>query len=837
MKMPSSHPQQKFYSNVYLSGDKIFYIGYENGQRVQYKEHFCPVLYALSPKESKYKTLEGKNVQKFEFGGIKDAKEFIDRHQGIENFKIYGNEKFLYQYLNQNFKDDIEYDRSTLKIYTIDIETTAENGFPSVEDTSEEILCISIKDFSTKKFIVWGTREYEHNRDDLEYRVFWKETEMLQDFLSWWAENTPDILTGWNVDLFDVPYIYRRVERVLSEKHSKSLSPWNRAYEKEVEMMGRNYIKYDIIGVSILDYLDLYKKFTYKTQPTYALDYIAEVELGQKKLDHSEFATFREFYTQDWQKFVTYNIHDVELVDRLEDKMKLIDLALTLAYDAKVNYTDVYYQVRMWDQIIYNELTKRNIAIPPNERADKDRKYEGAFVKYPIPGLYEWVVNFDLNSLYPHLIMQYNISPETLLPSRHPKATVERILNEDITIEGDTCVCPNGAQYRKDFRGFLPELMDKIYKERKMYKKRMLLAEAEYDKNPTPELEKEITKWNNFQMARKIQLNSAYGAIGNQYFRYYKLINAEAITLSGQVSIRWIENKINGYLNNLLETEDVDYVIAVDTDSIYLNLGPLVHKFLSPKSNDKTAITKILDKVAQEKLEPFIKKSYEELASYLSAYEQKMIMKRENIADKGIWTAKKRYLLNVRANESTILSTPKLKVMGLESVKSSTPNASRIKLKEAYQVIVDGTEEELLQLVEDFRKNFSNLPIEDISYPRSVRGLTKWKDSVTLCKKSCPIHVRASLLYNFSIKKNKLYHKYPYIQEGDKIKYIYIKTPNKLGHNVFAFLSEFPEEVEIYNHIDYKLQFNKCFLEPLKTILDLVGWQGERTASLDFLFA
>lgn len=826
----------KFYTNVFQSGDKIYYIGYENGQRVQYKEHFCPVLYAITPHESEYKTLDGKDLQKFKFGGIKDAKEFITQHQGVENFKIYGNEKFLYQYLDQNFKGDVPFDRSLLKIYTLDIETTAENGFPSVAETSEEILCLTIKDFSTKKFIVWGTREYEHDRDDVEYRVFWKETEMLQDFLNWWVENTPDILTGWNVDLFDVPYIYRRVERVLSEKYSKSLSPWNRVYEKEIENMGRIYTKYDIIGVSVLDYLDLYKKFTYKNQPTYRLDYIAEVELGEKKLDHSEFATFREFYTKDWQKFVTYNIHDVELVDRLEDKMKLIDLALTLAYDAKVNYTDVYYQVRMWDQIIYTELSKRNIVIPPNERVNYDTTFPGAFVKDPTPGLYEWVVNFDLNSLYPHLIMQYNISPETLLPSRHPSATVERILSEEIEIDGDNCVCPNGAQYRKDFRGFLPEIMDRMYDDRKVYKKRMLAAEAEYEKTPTLELEKEITKWNNFQMARKIQLNSAYGALGTKYFRYFNLANAEAITLSGQVSIRWIENKVNGYLNNLLHTEDVDYVIAVDTDSIYLNLGPLVHKFLGPKSSDKKSITKILDKVSKEKLEPFIDDSYKELAAYLSAYEHKMVMKRENIADKGIWTAKKRYLLNVRANESTILSSPKLKIMGLEAIRSSTPNISRIKLKEAYNIIMEGTENQIIEFIEKFRNEYDKLPLEDIAYPRSVNGLTKWKDSVTLYKKSCPIQVRASILYNHNIKKNKLQHKYTYIQNGDKIKYIYLKTPNKIGENVFAFISDFPEEIDISQYIDYKLQFTKSFLDPLKGILDVIGWKAEETATLDFLF-
>ena len=516
--------------------------------------------------------------------------------------------------------------------------------------------------------------------------------------------------------------------------------------------------------------------------------------------------------------------------------MKLIDLAVNLAYDAKVNFEDVYYQVRMWDSIIYNYLTPKGIVVPPNERNDKDAKYAGAYVKEPVPGLYEWVVSFDLNSLYPHLIMQYNISPETLLPTKHPSATVDRILQQQISIDGEYCVCANGAQYRKDVRGFLPELMEKIYNERKIYKKKMLQAKQENEKNPSPQLVKDISKFNNIQMARKIQLNSAYGAIGNQYFRYYKLANAEAITLSGQVSIRWIENKMNGYLNTLLKTEDVDYVIASDTDSIYLNLGPLVTKFFSNRVGDKAAVVSILNKVCEEKLEPFIQSSYEELAAFVSAYDQKMIMKRENIADKGIWTAKKRYILNVWDSEGVRYAEPKLKMMGIEAVKSSTPAPCRTKIKEALNIIMTKTEEDVIRFIDNFKEEFFSMPPEDIAFPRSVNGLTKWSDPVTLYKKSCPIHVRGALLYNFQLKKRKLTHKYPLIQEGEKIKFCYLQKPNTVGENVISFISNFPTEINIHKNVDYKLQFEKSFLYPLKIILDAIGWKTEKEVNLEFLF-
>ena len=602
--------------------------------------------------------------------------------------------------------------------------------------------------------------------------------------------------------------------------------------------MGRKQISYDVGGVTQLDYLNLYKKFTYKAQESYRLDYIASVELGQKKLDHSEFDTFKDFYTNGWQKFVEYNIIDVELVDRMEDKMKLIELAITMAYDAKVNYNDVFYQVRMWDAIIYNYLKKRNIVIPPKERSDKDAKYAGAYVKEPIPGKYDWVVSFDLNSLYPHLIMQYNISPETLRETRHPSVTVDKILNEELTFElyKDSAVCANGAMYRKDVRGFLPELMEKIYKDRTIYKKKMLIAKQDYEKTPTKALEKEIARCNNIQMARKIQLNSAYGAIGNQYFRYYKLVNAEAITLSGQVSIRWIENKMNGFLNKILQTEEVDYVIASDTDSIYLNMGPLVDKFLSHKSDDKTKVVQLLDKICEDKLEPFIEQSYTELADYVSAYEQKMIMKRENISERGIWTAKKRYILNVWNSEGVQYSEPKLKMMGIEAVKSSTPAPCRQMIKDGLKLMMSGTEEEVIDFIDNCRKEFKALPPEQIAFPRSVSDVVKYRSYSDIYSKGTPIHCRGALLFNHYIKEKKLDNKYSLINNGEKIKFIYLKKPNIIQENVISFIQDFPHELGLDKYIDYELQFEKSFLDPLKSILDAIGWNVEKTVNLDLFF-
>ena len=831
----------RFYTNVQLVGNNFLVRGYENGKHFMTRESFSPTLFVPAKKKTKYKTLTGDPVEPIKPGTVRDCREFFKKYDGVQNFDIYGNDRYIYQYISEMYPEsEVKFDISKIKLTTLDIEVKSENGFPDVESAAEEILLISIQDYNTKQIRTWGQGPFNKKQDNVIYKGYDSEYELLNAFINWWMieDNTPEVITGWNIELYDIPYLSRRLERVLGEKLMKRLSPWGLVTEDEIYIAGRKNIAYDIGGVTQLDYLNLYKKFTYKAQESYRLDYIASVELGQKKLDHSEYDTFKDFYTKGWQKFVEYNIIDVELVDRMEDKMKLIELAITMAYDAKANYVDVFSQVRMWDTIIYNYLKKKNIVIPPKNRSQKDAKYAGAYVKEPIPGKYDWVVSFDLNSLYPHLIMQYNISPETLIEQRHPSATVDKILAEEINFElyKDNAVCPNGAMYRKDVRGFLPELMEKIYKDRTIYKKKMLEAKQQYEKTKTKKLEKEIARCNNIQMARKIQLNSAYGAIGNQYFRYYKLANAEAITLSGQVSIRWIENKMNQKINQILKTEDVDYVIASDTDSIYLNLGPLVDAVYKGREKTNESIVAFLNKICEMEFEKYISSSYEALAAYVNAYDQKMFMKRENIAERGIWTAKKRYILNVWDSEGVRYEEPKLKMMGIEAVKSSTPAPCRTMIKDGLKLMMNGTEEDVNKFIDDWRAKFKTLPPEEIAFPRTVSNVKKYYNYTDIYVKGTPIHCRGALLFNHYIKKNKLDRKYSLIGNGEKIKFIYLKKPNIIRENVISFIQDFPKELGLDKYIDYDLQFEKSFVEPLKAILDAIGWNVEKTVNLELFF-
>jgi len=819
----------KFYTNILQWGNSLLLREVVNGERVCRKVRYSPTLYAPVNSPTEWKTLKGQYVTPVQHNTIKEAKEWVENYKNQPEL-VHGSTMYSYNYIADEYPNRINYDVDQILIVTIDIEVECENGFPSPEEAVEPLLSITVKNHQSKKFVVWGVGKFQNNRDDVTYVECSDELHLIKEFLSFWESHQPDIITGWNTEFFDIPYLCNRIEKLCGEDEVKRLSPWRSVFSREVFKMGRKHQVFDIQGVSHLDYFDLYRKFTYTAQESYRLDHIAFVELGDRK-DGNPYETFSEWYQKDFQSFIEYNIMDVEIVDRLEDKMKLIELCLTMAYDAKVNYMDVLGSTKYWDILIYNYLREKNIVISQKRKAEKAEKFEGAYVKDPQVGMHKWVMSFDLNSLYPHLIMQYNISTETLVAQEKvPNMSVDKLLNKEVdtSILKGVTLTPNGALFKTNKQGFLPELMQSMYNDRSKFKKLMLEAQQDYENTKDPKLLKDISKYNNIQMAKKISLNSVYGAIGNAYFRYYDLLVAEAITTSGQLAIRWIERAVNQYLNKLLKTDNKDYVIASDTDSVYVVFDELVNKVYSNGENTEKIVA-FLDSVAKNKIEPFMDKSYQELHQYVNSYEQKMQMAREVIADKGIWTAKKRYVLNVHNSEGVQYKQAKLKVMGLEVVKSSTPAPVRAKLKEALSIIMNGNEKELNTFIQTFREEFMNLSPEEIAYPRSVNGLDKFADTNQMFAKGAPIHCKGAILYNHLIKKNRLSRKYPYIQEGDKIKFINLKQPNLYQCSAFSFITNLPKELDLHKMIDYDTQFEKSFIDPLNVIVSTIGWVVDKS--------
>ena len=829
----------KFYTSVVQLGNQICVRGVENGRRFQQKAQFKPKLFVPQTKLAKntYHNIFGEGLEMIEFGDLADAREFIKTYEDVGNMKIHGNTNWQYQYITENYAGHIDFDMRLVDIRSIDIETETESGFPNIETANEAILLISVQDYATKDIITYGTRDYNNYAEHVDYRQSKTEEQMLRRFLDDWVHRCPDVITGWNIGLFDVPYLVHRIRRVLGEDAVKQLSPWRNVRAREIRMNDKVLTAYEIAGVSQLDYLDLYKKFTYTAQESYKLDHICRVELGVGKLENN-YDTFKDFYTKDWDRFVKYNIVDVERVSQLEDKMKLIELALTMAYDAKCNFNDVFSAVRIWDCTLYNHLWDQNIVVHPRDNSRPDRSIVGAYVQDPVPGQYDWVVSFDATSLYPSIIMQYNMSPECLTGVSIP-TTVDDLLSRKINtadlVDNDVAMSANGYTFRRDKMGLFPEIVAKLFKDRQDYKKLMIEAQKKYEDTKEPRYQNDISKYNNFQMARKIQLNSLFGAWANYYFRYFDDRIAEGITMTGQYIIRTVGAALDVYLNKICGTKDFKYSFYSDTDSCYITLDPLVKKYYADKTNEEIVV--ILDKICEEKIAPAINKACGLLSEYTNAYDNKIIFKREAIATRGIWVAKKRYALNVYNNEGVQYAEPKLKVMGLEIVRSSTPEVIRQSLKDAVKVAITKDEAALQEFIKSAKDAYLGLSPDAIAFPRGVNNLSKYTSRSDIYSKGTPMHVRGALLYNHYIQAKNLDKKYPLIGEGEKIKFIYLREPNTIKENCIGFIGELPAELGLTSYIDYDTMWDKSFIEPLNGIIEGLGWTTSPQASLDDLFA
>ena len=739
-----------FYTYARHYGDKILVRGIKDGKRFISKHDFRPTLFVKSDKPSKYKSIYGENVSPIQFESNKEATAFYDRYKDVSNFPIFGQDYYGYQYITEKYPGPVEWDAKKCKIYSIDIETTSENGFPNVDSPTEKMLVITMQDNNTKKITTFGVGEFTPTDNvkglDIDYIACKDEYTLLSKFLEWWEQNCPDIITGWNSALFDIPYLLARTERILGEGEHKRYSPFELVNKRKVRFAaGREMTAFEITGVAQLDYLDLYKKFTYVTRESYKLDFIAETELGKNKLE-SGFDTFKEFYEKDWNRFVEYNIIDTVIVDELEDKMKLVELAMTMAYDAKCNYNDVFSAVRTWDSLLYNHLWEKNIVIH-QKSGKKDRQIEGAYVQEPKPGGYDWVSSFDATSLYPSIIMQYNMSPETIVPGFKYDVKVDDLLDRyklDKLKEKNYAMASNGTCYTREKQGLFPEIVQKFFNDRLKYKKLMQEAQKKYQETGAKAYQNEVSKYNNFQMARKIQLNSLYGALANQYFRFYDDDIAEGITMTGQLVIRDTAKALDNYMNKVCGTEDEMYSFYSDTDSCYVTCKNLVENFFPDKDTDK--VVELLDKIGTDKIEPAIDQAMSKLANYTNAFENKIFFKREVIADKGIFVAKKRYALNVLDDEGLRLTKAKLKVMGLEIVRSSTPGPIRESLREAVRLILTSTQEELHTFIDNTKQDFHNMKAEDIAFPRGCNNMAKYHSTADIYSKGTPIHVRGGLL-------------------------------------------------------------------------------------------
>ena len=841
----------RFYTHAMQRGNFVLHRGYKDGKRFSERVPYKPYLF-VPAKDGEYRSLVGDQpLSKMIFDSISDARDFKERYDDVSNFEFHGMDRWVYPFLNDKYPGQVDFDPELIKVAFLDIEVVSENGFPNIRTANKAITAITLS--NGKWYKAFGLKGYDVRechpdlKDvELEYLQFNSEAEMLQAFLQVWREEDFDAITGWNIEGFDVPYTWKRIALLWDDEEANKLSPHGSTRKRTFfDKMGRENDAIDIHGIAQLDYMQLYLKFKLTKQESYSLGYITHAELGVSKLDYSEYGSLAELYKQNHQMFIDYNIIDVMRVVQLDKKMGYLNQVYAIAFDAKINLEDSITSVLLWDVIIHNKLMERKIAVPKQRHNRKGAQIAGAYVKEPRPGAYDWIMSFDLDSLYPHLIMQYNISPETLvavLPGITPDTILDAGFKLSDHVEGDYTLAGNGAIFVRDRLGIIPELMQSYYDDRKKYKNKMLDYERELeaekaganDPKRIAELKGLITRYNNLQGAKKVGLNSAYGALSNEYFRYYNDNLAEAVTLSGQVTIQWAQRHLNTYMNKLLKNETaVDYVIASDTDSLLMTFEPLVRKVFNGIPDDESKIVDFLDNIGNGKIGDIINQLYEDLAVRVNAYQQKMRMKREKIASRGLWTGAKRYIMNVWDNEGVRYKEPKFVMVGIEAVRSSTPTAARGWIKEGAKVVLTLDQEKLYAFVDGVRQKFDAAPFADIA---SISSFNNNKN-YALGDKSVPMAVSAGLAYNNIIREKGLDEIKPRLTSGDRIKFARLKMPNPLQNGWFGVPVD--EANELYGmepFIDREALWKVGFLTPMETMATAAKLNVERKSSLEDFF-
>ncbi|MCG7944976.1 MAG: hypothetical protein N0C84_01370 [Candidatus Thiodiazotropha taylori] len=880
-----------YYTNIRQYGNTVYVRGVKNGQEVRFKDYPEVTCYTLSDKDCGYKTIDGRNIKPSIRGQIKDVKNTAHEFKGT-NVEVFGFPYYQHQYILDNYKDSVtKWDKNHIRVFNIDIEVSSDGGFPSPYEAPAPVTAISLYDSVEDKFVAFGIGDWHIRESSLSPDVASKvcyfacenEMALFTKFLAYWKKFTPNIVTGWNVEGFDIPYIYQRLDNLGFDVNK--LSPWGKIAIKETQSKSGEPMRFIVpVGVDVIDYMVLYKKNS--VQESYRLDFVATVELGEKKslptqamldisrtpftakpskvkyelTDDEEFNKFvkirnervdtqndeknpnRDLETEillkkekatAFQLFISYNIQDVNLVKNLDEKLGLLDAQIMIAYEACLNPEETLSPVRVWDSLINIELNKSNIIPPYHVTKSEATHIPGGFVKQPHIGKHGWVVSFDLNSLYPHLIMQFNISPETLdktfalYPGMDDEKRLDSFLaKEEYKSDPAYSMAASGYRFDNSFEGVIPKLMREMYENRKAFKKQMIEKQKRGE---------DATREHLKQYVLKILLNSGYGALNNPYFRWFDMRLGKSITLSGQYVIQVAERVINEWMNRAVGTTGKDYIIAIDTDSNYVNFQPLVDKHFSNKSQEE--LVDIIDKISSQKLQEALDKGFEEAANYMTARDQKMVMEREAIASSAFWTAKKRYAMCVWDMEGVRMpkDKPKIKIQGLEAIRSSTPYVCRQPLLDVINLALLQDETSVHSYIKEFKDQFYSLPIEEIAMPRTMNNIKKYTIEQGF-RKSTPPHIRGAIQFNRLLSLHNLDNVWEPIKDGEKGKFIYLKQPNNTSSDTISFMTDIPTEYGVVEHVDLDKMWEKIIVDPAKGILQPLGWTVEKRITLDSFF-
>lgn len=836
---------EAFYTSVDVYGSNILVREVRDGIRSNRKEQWRPTLYVKdsSTEDSGFKSLYKTRVKPVQPGTIRECKDFIKKYENTSGFEIFGQQNFPLQYMSQyrmgtwNFKH--------VKALAIDIEcmTPEGGGFAKPELALGEINLITLQDIHTKRCVTFGTIQKPEKCDYTDYIYCIDEEHLLKMFLNHWEQYGPDVVTGWNSNGFDLPYLINRITKILGFEFAKRLSPWGMVECGIKEYKGKPELKFKIVGVQCLDYMLLMKKFTYGGRESWSLASVAQEELGETKRPNPG-TSFEDFYTNYQDLFVDYNVQDTKLVTKMDEKMQLLQMALTIAYMARVNFEDVYSPVKLWDNIIHNVLIADKIVVPQRKSTgySGEEGIIGAYVKNPVPGMYHDVGSIDATSLYPSLMLTLNLSPETYLGQAY--STIEMCLDGNyVNTDPNVAMGANGSLFDKSEMGIIPRLIIDYMTRRKTTKKEMLGIEQKAedfkkagDYKSADDLKNQIASLNNLQMAIKILMNSLYGAMANKGFRFFNSDVAESITSTGQLYLRAIEKQIDADLCTMFKIPSSVLMVYADTDSVYFTLQKVIDKY-APGASTLQRIN-MIEKLTIEKIVPAVNRITEQVSRDINAYSHKIIFKNEIAADKVIWLGKKMYVCRVHSSEGVRYAKPKFKTMGVALVRSSTPKVVQDSLRNSLETIFTKGESETQDFIRQTRAEFGNFEVEDVAFPRGVNNLAEYSSSSDIYRKGTPIHVRAALLHNNLLEKHGLSNTYEKIKDGDKLRFIYLRSPNPIHENVIGWGADgnLPKEFGLHKYVDWDLQFDKTFKDAIENIIEPIGWSTEPRATLEEFF-
>lgn len=849
------------YSSIYFqrTTNSIHWWEYDDeGNKVHNKEK-APLYFYMPSDDGEYTSIYGDKLRKIEFDSVskmndtrkmyKDAgRKLFESDIAVENRFV------LDQWKGQDLKIP-DFD-----VHYLDIEVHSDEGFPHADAADHPVTAITVWSTKKKKFFIFAEKEF--NTDFLKnedgevphwVKFFDSEEELLETYIKFVNKFHPDVISGWNSNGFDIPYIVNRCTKLLGSRKTSKLSPIgviNR--RKRKSKFGKEYETITIGGINCIDYLELYKNYHFGEQESYKLDYIARVEIDAQKLEYE--GSLKDLYYNDWQHYIEYNVQDVQLLIDIDEKLQFMSMMIGICYNCRVPLEQYATTTKVLDGAFISRLMLDNIILPDVSSTEKDDKYVGAFVKDPDRGVHEWIVSYDATSLYPSIMMQHNISPETKvckLQDYDAKVIMAILGGEDVGSDADYeaedgltygewaakikennySIASNGAVYRHDAQGIVPRFVEEWFHKRKHHKKLMLAAESAHDHD-------EAKLQTGLQLNYKILINSVYGYLGTEYSRLYDPHNAIAVTTVGQECLKatissidtffkdkWAESKIGKKIG---ASSVPSTVVYGDTDSVYLCVGRVLDSF-GYDTSDVRKTEAFLD----NKISPIIVKVIDNAMEHVSlkrmnAPTNKIFFKREMIARRGIHLAKKRYVawvLNMEGVNIEEGSSHELEVKGIEIVRSSTPEIVRKYLKDTVTNMIKSLDEkQVAETIKDIHKEFMNAEPVSISKTSTANNLAKYTDVSGLPMKGCPQHIKGAVLYNKSLKDLGLLGDYEEIFEGDKVKVTYVKPQDHYRSNCISFKGSIPKELRLNDCVDYELMWEKVFLKPLEQFYEILRW-------------